>query len=369
MKTQRLTGLATTAGLSLVAAVLLLSGCETAKPVPSGPAPRPSNDVALAQGTPRPVNPAFAKDLSEPTRPVVTPPSASDVDSGILEPVTDEPVNLEAQTVYVVEAKDTLSRIAKRFGVTVAAIKSANALTSDVIKVGQKLEIPAGPTETADLSMAVEGAPGAESLKDYVVVSGDSLSRIAVTYSVSVADLKAVNHLSSDVIRVGQKLKLPAYASEAKALPAPKAAPVSSVKSSGLTYKVQNGDTIGGIAARTGVKQKDLMSLNGITDPKKLRVGKVLELPEGAHEPSAASSNTAPDIALPQTRPQDSYMLPTSNVMDEAPAPVNVQPDSSASSSTQTDKSALSELEDLDDEPALPTVPVESDNSEPTDMP
>jgi LysM repeat protein len=37
---------------------------------------------------------------------------------------------------------DTLSKIATKFGVTVAAIKTANGLTSDLISVGQKLTIP-----------------------------------------------------------------------------------------------------------------------------------------------------------------------------------------------------------------------------------
>jgi LysM repeat protein len=37
---------------------------------------------------------------------------------------------------------DTLTKIANRFSVTVAALKSANGLTSDVIKLGQKLIIP-----------------------------------------------------------------------------------------------------------------------------------------------------------------------------------------------------------------------------------
>ena len=43
---------------------------------------------------------------------------------------------------YKVVSGDTLTKIAKAFGVTVAAIKTANALTSDVIRIGQVLVIP-----------------------------------------------------------------------------------------------------------------------------------------------------------------------------------------------------------------------------------
>ena len=43
---------------------------------------------------------------------------------------------------YVVQKGDTLTSIAKNNGVTVADLKKANNLTSDSLKVGQKLVIP-----------------------------------------------------------------------------------------------------------------------------------------------------------------------------------------------------------------------------------
>jgi peptidoglycan endopeptidase LytE len=43
---------------------------------------------------------------------------------------------------YTVVSGDTLSKIAAKFGVTVTALKAANNLTSDIIKLGQKLLIP-----------------------------------------------------------------------------------------------------------------------------------------------------------------------------------------------------------------------------------
>jgi tetratricopeptide (TPR) repeat protein len=49
---------------------------------------------------------------------------------------------LPAQTIYVVRAGDTLFSIARRYGVTVQAIMSANGLTNYNIRVGQQLVIP-----------------------------------------------------------------------------------------------------------------------------------------------------------------------------------------------------------------------------------
>jgi LysM repeat protein len=42
---------------------------------------------------------------------------------------------------------------------------------------------------------------------------------------------------------------------------------------------VQKGDTLNEIAARFGVSVRDLMELNGITDPTKLQIGQVLIIP------------------------------------------------------------------------------------------
>ena len=55
---------------------------------------------------------------------------------------TPTPTPTPAAKIYVVVSGDTLSKIATKFGVTVAAIKTANGLTSDLISVGQKLTIP-----------------------------------------------------------------------------------------------------------------------------------------------------------------------------------------------------------------------------------
>jgi LysM repeat protein len=48
-----------------------------------------------------------------------------------------------AGTAYTVKSGDTLTRIAKRNHVSVKALRTANSLTTDHLKVGQKLTIPA----------------------------------------------------------------------------------------------------------------------------------------------------------------------------------------------------------------------------------
>ena len=48
-----------------------------------------------------------------------------------------------SEQIYKVKSGDTLTTIAKHHGVSVRALRSANNLTTDKIKVGDKLKIPA----------------------------------------------------------------------------------------------------------------------------------------------------------------------------------------------------------------------------------
>ena len=103
-----------------------------------------------------------------------------------------------APIIYTVGSGDSLSVIAKRYNTTVQAIKSANHLTGDTIHIGQRLTIPSDETES-----------GEETFINYTVTAGDSLSVIAKRFHSTVDSIKRVNNLPSDVIRIGQVLKIP----------------------------------------------------------------------------------------------------------------------------------------------------------------
>jgi LysM repeat protein len=55
------------------------------------------------------------------------------------------------EVIYTVKSGDNLTKIAAQFGTTVRALRSANNLVTDNIKVGQKLKIPGktAPSEAA----------------------------------------------------------------------------------------------------------------------------------------------------------------------------------------------------------------------------
>lgn len=105
---------------------------------------------------------------------------------------------------YVVRKGDTLSEIAKRNGVQVAQLRAVNTLRGNLINVGQKLRIPspAGSSSIGgnDMVAAYETT--------HRVNRGDTLWRIANRYGTSVQQLRQVNGKSSDVLQVGQVLKI-----------------------------------------------------------------------------------------------------------------------------------------------------------------
>ncbi len=98
---------------------------------------------------------------------------------------------------YVVEKGDTLYRISKDYDLTVQQLKEMNELVSDKIFPGQELDVP---TEFHTTESFLQHAA------IYTVVPGDTLWSIADRYSVPVSELKRINHLSSNMVLIHQRL-------------------------------------------------------------------------------------------------------------------------------------------------------------------
>ena len=109
---------------------------------------------------------------------------------------------------YKVKSGDTLGRIASRYGTTVNQIKTWNGLRSNTIQVGKTLKV--GRTRGGSSSGGSSASSGSGSIKaTHTVRSGETLYSIARAYGTTVAKVKNANGMSSDVVRVGQKLKIP----------------------------------------------------------------------------------------------------------------------------------------------------------------
>ena len=150
----------------------------------------------------------------------------------------------EIGVVYVVKAGDSLWKIANSYGISVSELKSANNLSSDVLSIGQQLKIPSGGVTSTI----------------YVVKAGDSLWKIANSYGISVSELKSANNLTSDVLSIGQQLKIP------------------SGGVSGIIYVVKAGDSLWKISNNYGVSVDSIKKLNNLTS-NLLSIGQQLKIP------------------------------------------------------------------------------------------
>ncbi len=101
-----------------------------------------------------------------------------------------------------IQAGESLSRIARRFGVTVQTIRQSNGLTGSRIRAGDDLLIPLSASNTHH---AAGSNAMARQRHHYRVRSGDSLHTIARRFQVSVGDLKRWNQVGR-YIHPGEQL-------------------------------------------------------------------------------------------------------------------------------------------------------------------
>lgn len=116
---------------------------------------------------------------------------------------------------YTIRKGDTLSGIANRFKVTVAALRSANSIAGNTIYAGKPLTIPGVDNTTIaaiaqpELQQPHKQPEALDSISGYKVQSGESLSLIAKRFNVTVADLMKWNNINdARKLRAGQSLRV-----------------------------------------------------------------------------------------------------------------------------------------------------------------
>ena len=183
--------------------------------------------------------------------------------------------------VYRVKSGDYLGRIASRHRCSVAQIKRWNGLRSNNIRVGQRLVIykgggPSSSSSSASTSSssAASGSQSPAPTGTYTVKSGDTLSGIATRHGVTVAQLKQWNNLTSNNIKIGQKIKLNSSSS------ASSSQSTSSAAGEYTTYTVKSGDSFYVIAKNyPGVSAQDIMDFNGLNSSK-IKPGMTIKIPK-----------------------------------------------------------------------------------------
>ncbi len=158
---------------------------------------------------------------------------------------------------YIVKSGDSLWSIASKNNTSVSVLKELNNLSSNTLQIGQILKLPS-KSNTGDIT--------GENGNDYIVQKGDSLWSIANKYDTTVGELKSLNNLSSNLLSIGQVLKLPGNNNQ------------TTTDNTQNTYVVKSGDSLWLIANKYNTTVDELKKLNNLSS-NLLSIGQVLKLP------------------------------------------------------------------------------------------
>lgn len=169
------------------------------------------------------------------------------------------PRDAQRWTRYVVRRGDSLSTIARRHHTTVSAIRTSNALSGHLIRVGDTLLIPQAKVNAGTLpENPLLAKPGGR----YQVAAGDSLWTISRRYATSVDALVRANRLDPKrPLKVGQTLVVPGKSVDRK-----------------IHYRVRRGDSLARIASRFRIRIKDIARWNALDAAEYLQPGQRLVL-------------------------------------------------------------------------------------------
>ena len=215
---------------------------------------------------------------------------------------------------HVVRRGESLSTIAKKYGVTVEELVRINRLSSSSrVSTGMELVVPVRPGATAEApevkpptsSTSTNGGststpkPAATTpstttrVTTYTVARGDTLAAIAARYGTTVANLKAWNDIANEnAIYAGQKLTVKATTSSGSSSSGGTSSSSAAPAATPTTYTVRSGDTLSGIAAKYGVSVDQLKAWNNLSGST-IVVGRSLVVKGGKTSTTPTSTSSA----------------------------------------------------------------------------
>ena len=179
-------------------------------------------------------------------------------------PNEDKSFNTRTVT-YTVQSGDTLWQIANKYGTTVQEIANINRIANpNLIYPGQVLQILENST------VAGKEERGTGSIV-YTVKRGDTVSKIAMAYGVTVNHIVEINDIqNANLIYPGEKIRITeSRSNQLNEMGDPNL---------DVTYVVRKGDTLWGISRRFGVSVDYLVTKNGIRDRNLIYVGEIIRV-------------------------------------------------------------------------------------------
>lgn len=120
---------------------------------------------------------------------------------------------------HTVKKGDTLKKIANKYSVSEKELQRINNLKTNKLKAGQQILVKKKSGDIEDSRKAFykeKSSRDAEEEETYMVKKGDNIWRIAKRFDVSVDELKELNDLTSNHVKIGQKIVISKTANEPK---------------------------------------------------------------------------------------------------------------------------------------------------------
>lgn len=198
----------------------------------------------------------------------------------VVEPATsvasDGTVTRTIVKTHKVKRGETMSKIASRYGVTVADIKKWNKLKSNKLRRGQKLKI--NIVETVAAPPVTQPDKTAEQPTQTPELATDSATDSATVNTTS----ETLTDTVADVAPVTPAVPEKAAPAPKAVKEKPKATPKKSEsrsKSKTKTHTVAKGETLWKIAKSNGISVEQLQKANGLNSKSKIRPGQKLKIP------------------------------------------------------------------------------------------
>lgn len=156
----------------------------------------------------------------------------------------------ELSFFHTVQAGETLYSIAKKYNIKVDALQFLNAMNNNNIEIGQKLII--NPNLPSADTKEPQPMPGY-----HIVRHGETLFAISKMYNITVDDLKALNTLTNNDIKIDQRLIIVPVKSNQN-----KTNSNQTADSEAFYYTVQGGETLFAISRKFNVSVNDIKKLN-----------------------------------------------------------------------------------------------------------
>ena len=229
-----------------------------------------------------------------------------------LGPSTEE----NSTTVHVARPGATLHSIADAYDMNLFEFPVLNRNNRGRLYPGERLALHLPERDSDAIRPAAETALATEALV-HIVKAGESLSKIAEAYGVTLQELQAENGLYSWLIHPGLELRIPAGGKppapqsetdlqEEEPAAAPEAeiesAPEPGLKASEYVHIVRHGEALGKIAEAYGVSLDDLHALNELSSWM-IHPGQKLLIPEGGAPPAVNAAPAAPAAPTAQDAP------------------------------------------------------------------